>query len=115
MGVNLPPPASGTSTMSRGIDTIETVFPTGSSEATIIVSVSAVFRPTPESTPMSRTVIRGWLGVGLGDGEPDAPADGSGVSKGSSEIVGNGAFSSTPLSPMDGPNIAWSVFWSCWV
>ena len=46
--------------MSRGIDTIETVLPTGSSEATIIVSVRAVLRPTPESTPISRTVMRGW-------------------------------------------------------
>ena len=30
--------------MSRGIDTIETVLPTGSSEATIIVSVSDALR-----------------------------------------------------------------------
>ena len=45
---NLRPSASGTSTMSRGIEIIETVLDTGSSETTIIVSVRYVFRPTPD-------------------------------------------------------------------
>ena len=44
---NLRPSANGTSTMSRGIEIIETVLDTGSSETTIIVSVRYVFRPTP--------------------------------------------------------------------
>ena len=64
MGWNTPPVARGTSTMSRGTETIETVLPTGSSEATIIVSVRAVLRPTPESTPMSRIVMRGGRATG---------------------------------------------------
>ena len=56
--------------MSRGIETIETVWPTGSSETTIIVSVRNVFRPTPWSTPMISTFWRGATGVaeGLTDG-----------------------------------------------
>ena len=33
--------------MSRGIEIIETVWPTGSSETTIIVSVRKVLRPIP--------------------------------------------------------------------
>ena len=66
------PSGSGTSTMSRGIDAMETVFATGSSDATIIVSVSAVLRPTPESMPISRTFTRGIAGVGDGDGEAEA-------------------------------------------
>ena len=57
--------------MSRGIETIDTVLPTGSRLATIIVSVRAVLRPTPESTPMSRTVTRGVSGVPLGDRDSD--------------------------------------------
>ena len=37
--LNLRPSGSGTSTMSRGMEIIDTVWPTGSSETTIIVSV----------------------------------------------------------------------------
>ena len=61
--------------MSRGIDTIETVFATGSRMATIIVSVRAVFRPTPLSMPMRSTLIRGTAGVGDADGVADGDAD----------------------------------------
>ena len=43
---------------SRGIETSETVWPTGSSEATIIVSVSVCVRCRVVSTPTSRTLIR---------------------------------------------------------
>ncbi len=51
--------------MSRGSDTIETVLPTGSSEATIIVSVSDALRSGSLSTPTSRTLIRSpSLGTG---------------------------------------------------
>ena len=64
----LRPSGSGTSTMSRGIDAIETVFATGSSDTTIIVSVSAVVRPTPESMPISSTLTRGTVGVADGRG-----------------------------------------------
>ena len=71
---NLRPSDSGTSTMSRGIDTIDTVWATGSSETTIIVSVRYVLRPTPESTPMIRPLIRGTAGVAEGSSD----ADGSG-------------------------------------
>ena len=73
--------------MSRGIETIETVLPTGSSETTIIVSVRSVFRPTPGSTPMSSTFWRGATGVaeGLTDGLGSAlgPAEGRSKSDGS--------------------------------
>ena len=47
---------SGTLTMSRGTDTIETVWPTGSSEATIIVSVSDAVRSGSLSTPTQQDV-----------------------------------------------------------
>ena len=51
--------------MSRGSDSIETVLPTGSSEATIIVSVSDAVRSGSLSTPTSRTLIRSpSLGTG---------------------------------------------------
>ena len=53
--------------MSRGIDAIETVLPTGSSDTTIIVSLSSVLRPTPESIPISSTFTRGTSGVAEGD------------------------------------------------
>ena len=43
---------------SRGIDTIDTVRPTGSRDTTISESVSASVRPGPESTPISRTFNR---------------------------------------------------------
>src|SRR5260221_11920992 len=46
------------STVSRGTETIDTAWPIGSSEATIIVSVLNEFRPTPESTPISSIVKR---------------------------------------------------------
>ena len=59
--------------MSRGIEIIETVFDTGSSETTIIVSVRYVFRPTPASTPTIRPVTRGT--VGLADGDAEASGD----------------------------------------
>ena len=101
------PSGSGTSTMSRGIDTIDTVFPTGSSEATIIVSVRAVLRPTPESTPISSTLIRGISGVGEADGSSEAlaegPVDGSsdGVTSksGSFGSTGGGVASGTHAPP----------------
>src|SRR5690349_8367218 len=54
--------------MSRGTDTIDTVSVSGSSEAMIIVSVRYVLRPTPASTPTSRTLTRGSAGVPVGDG-----------------------------------------------
>ena len=44
--------------MSRGIDTIDAVLPTGSSEMTIIVSVSVAERLGVASTPTSRMLIR---------------------------------------------------------
>ena len=62
------PSGSGTSTMSRGTETIETVSLTLSSDATIIVSVRYVFRPTPASTPTRSTFTRGTAGVGEGLG-----------------------------------------------
>src|SRR6187402_690759 len=63
--------------ISRGSDTIETVLPTGSSEATIIVSVSDAPRSGSLSTPTSRTLIRSpSLGTGpspaTGPSSPDA-------------------------------------------
>ena len=54
--------------MSRGTETIETVSLTLSSDATIIVSVRYVFRPTPASTPTRSTFTRGTAGVGEGLG-----------------------------------------------
>ncbi len=53
-----PPPGRGTSTRSRGKERSETVRATGSSDATIIVSVRNVLRPTPASTPRISTLIR---------------------------------------------------------
>src|SRR5919107_609482 len=63
--------------MSRGIEIIDTVLPTGSSDTTIIVSVRRVFRPTPESTPMMSTFWRGTRGAA--EGEADGPAEPSGT------------------------------------
>ena len=99
--VNLRPSGSGTSTMSRGTDTIETVWATGSSEAMIIVSVRYVLRPTPASTPTSRTLTRGTVGVADGDGLAEALGlgtgvarklgSGSGVPSGPASAVGDGS------------------------
>src|SRR6476660_7980147 len=72
LAVNRRPSPSGTSTMSRGTETNDTVFATGSSDATIIVSVRYVRRPTPASTPMMRALIRGTAGVGVGEGLTDS-------------------------------------------
>jgi hypothetical protein len=52
------PLPSGTLARSRGIETIETVFPTGSSETTISESVRASVRPGAESIPIRRTFRR---------------------------------------------------------
>src|SRR5919198_4668879 len=76
--------------MSRGTEIIETVLPTGSSEATIIVSVRYVVRPTPASTPTTRTFSRcgtSGVAVGVGDGTRlgsagERLASGSGVNDG---------------------------------
>ena len=65
------------------------MFETGSSETTIIVSVRYVLRPTPESTPMTRPVMRGTAGVGDGDGDGDGVPLGSGG--GVSRFSGSGA------------------------
>jgi hypothetical protein len=67
--LNFRPSGSGTSTMSRGIEIIDTVWATGSRDATIIVSVRYVFRPIPASTPTSSTFWRATAG----DGEADGP------------------------------------------
>ena len=59
--------------MSRGIETIETVSPTGSSETTISVSVSGVVRPGALSMPISRTFRRSVVpGPGGRVGSPAA-------------------------------------------
>jgi hypothetical protein len=75
--------------MSRGIESIETVWPSGSTDITIIVSVRYVLRPTPASTPMTSTLIREASGVGEGDGSIGAAeagvrklGSGSGVKSG---------------------------------
>ena len=109
--------------MSRGMEAMDTVFATGSSEATIIVSVSAVFRPTPESMPISRTLTRGTPGVadGAADGEAEAEAsaeaevdvegdgDASMPKSGSSDATGGAVWSGTQAPPeSDGPNTIWA-------
>ena len=87
------------------MDAIDTVFPTGSSDATIIVSVSAVFRPTPESMPMSSTLTRGTSGEADGDGDGDASADADGDGEasapksGSSGATGGDVWSGTQAPP----------------
>ncbi len=85
------------------MDAIETVRPTGSSDATIIVSVRAVLRPTPESIPISSTLTRGIPGVGEGDGEASADADGVGEDSmpksGSSDSTGGGVSAGTHAPP----------------
>ena len=96
------PSGSGTSTMSRGIDARETVFPTGSSDATIIVSVRAVFRPTPESTPISRTFTRGIAGVGDGDVEADGEVDVWSVPDGLASIPKSGSSDATGGTDVSG-------------
>ena len=75
--------------MSRGIEIIETVLDTGSSETTIMVSVRYVFRPTPESTPTIRPVTRGT--VGLADGDAEARGDPLGSGGGVSKFSGSGS------------------------
>jgi hypothetical protein len=57
-GAYVSPLPRGTLTMSRGIETIVTVFPTGSSETTMIVSVSTAVRPGAASRPTRRTFSR---------------------------------------------------------
>ena len=64
--------------MSRGMETIETVPATGSSEATIIVSVRYVLRVGAESTPTSRTLTRCGPSVGEG-GAPTGSTSASSV------------------------------------
>ena len=80
MAEYVPPLGSGTSTMSRASESIETVFATGSSDATISVSVRNVVRPTPASTPISSTFTRAAAGEGETVGE--APLAGSAVAPG---------------------------------
>ena len=77
--------------MSRGTETIETLSATGSSDATIIVSVDAVLRSGPESIPSSMIVVRRCVIPGLGDAE--APAEGEALAPGrsGSSKIGNGA------------------------
>ena len=55
-GPKVSPLPSGTPARSRGIETIDTVRPTGSSETTISESVSASVRPGAESTPIEQDV-----------------------------------------------------------
>ncbi len=84
--------------MSRGTDTIDTVSEAGSIDATIIVSVRYVLRPTPESTPSSSRFTRGAAGVAVGVGDALALADGlagirklgsgSALSRGPAKAVG---------------------------
>src|SRR5215211_3436111 len=86
--------------MSRGIETMDTVFATGSRLTTIIVSVSAVLRPAPESIPMSSTLILGTAGVA--DGDAAAEADGAGgviTKSGSSDSTGGGVRLGPSASP----------------
>jgi len=54
-GANSFPLPSGPLMRSRGTDTMVTLFPTGSSDATIIVSVSVAGRHGRASMPSSRT------------------------------------------------------------
>ena len=67
LGPNTSPLPSGTLTRSRGTDAMEMVRPTGSSDTTIIVSVSVAGRHGRASTPRSRMLTRssrsGPLGV----------------------------------------------------
>ena len=60
--------------MSRGSETMETVLPTGSSDATIIVSVSVSVRSGSLSMPTSRTLIRS---PSVGTGPAVVPSDSS--------------------------------------
>jgi hypothetical protein len=83
--------------MSRGIETIETVWPTGSSDTTIIVSVRNVFRPTPWSTPMISTFWRG--AVGDGEGATDGLGSALGPADGRSKSYGSGS-AGRPWSPV---------------
>src|SRR3954466_12113582 len=63
--------------MSRGTEIIETAPATGSSEATIMVSVSASPRLGPESTPRRSTVKRpSGAAVAVGSGSRGAPGGG---------------------------------------
>ena len=59
---------SGTSMRSRGTETMLTVLPTGSSEATIMVSVRLVVREGLRSAPTSRIVSRSPLAGPTGAG-----------------------------------------------
>src|SRR5918993_5629141 len=103
------------STMSRGSDSIETVLPTGSSEATIIVSVRNVERPIPESTPISSTFTRGTAGVAEGlaeaDGGADAEPSGSMAKSGSSEATGAADASGTQAPPESTGSNTWAAAW----
>ena len=97
--------------MSRGIETIETVFPTGSSEATIIVSVRKVWIVArPESTPISSTFTRGIAGVADGPADDASPEDGTSLGRsegsglsmpksGSSDATAGGLPSGTQAPP----------------
>ena len=76
--------------MSRGTEAMDTVLPTGSSEATIIVSVAAVLRPTPESIPISSTLMRGTSGVGVGVGDADGCSDGDAATPKSGSLEATG-------------------------
>ena len=63
-GPKTSPLPSGTLARSRGIETIDTVRPTGSSDTTISESVNASVRPGAESTPIRRTFRRSLSGGG---------------------------------------------------
>ena len=63
LGPYVLPLPSGVSTRSRGMEISEAVCPTGSSEATIIVSVKVSLRVRVASTPTRRTLSR-WLSPG---------------------------------------------------
>src|SRR5450759_750742 len=94
------PPGNGTSTMSRAGERRETVSVTGSSDATIRVSVRNVERPTPASTPMMSTLVRAPAGDGEAAGVALGPALDSGPADAPGSAVGAAGFHA-PLPVVD--------------
>jgi hypothetical protein len=89
--------------MSRARERRETVSVTGSSDATIRVSVRNVERPTPASTPMMRTLVRAPAGDGEAAGVALGPALDSGPADAPGSAVGAAGFHA-PLPVVDGAN-----------
>jgi hypothetical protein len=87
--------------MSRASDSSETVSVTGSSEATMSVSVLSVARPTPESRPIRSTLVRAARGVGEAAGDALAPAFETGLAADPGAGVGVAGFHA-PLPAVDG-------------